>query len=376
MNVRISIRSSVPVNAQITWGRSLADLDAMRFVAAMGIVLLHFSFVVSPGLGARLVGLQALVDSFFVISGVVMCHAYGRRLTSESEGWTYFMARMGRIMPLHLATLSFYVVVGLSGLVTDPARYDWGCLPATLFLFQSAGVCDGLTFNEVSWSISAEMLMYAAFPFLLIVWRRAPWLPGVAGSGIVLVLTVVDPGWWGRTFDHGYLRAIPAFMIGMSLYRLRGRLGRPSLWLLATTAAFAAAVWLQNGLAGVLLSYALVAAGMATRSRTADRMAPLGALTYSIYMLHPLVMTLMFTGLGRRVLDLGPVGTAVLVLSGVPLLIGLSWASLRFFETPAREWVKRWGARLPGLAPSRDPAWPPGHGGEADGPGFKLDHLK
>lgn len=322
-------------------GRSVLSLDVLRFIAAMGVVTLHFTFSVSTELGEAMVGLQALVDLFFVISGVVMCHAYGSRLNTEADGQAYALARVGRIMPLHLATLAFYAVVGLSGYGADPARYDWGCLPANLFLLQSAGVCEGLTFNEVSWSISAEVFMYAAFPMLLLVWKRVPWLPGLVGIAFALTLTLTDPYWWNRTWDHGYLRAIPAFLIGMTIAGTEYRIKRPGAWLAALSAAFVAAVLDRNGLAAVIASYAIVAVAVQVRSSFAEKIAPLGDLTYSIYLLHPVVMTLVFTGIGARLLGLGPVGMVVLVVASVPLLIALSCLSLRYFERPARDWFKR-----------------------------------
>src|SRR3954468_16903005 len=84
-------------------------LDALRGVCALLVVLFHIPiYHALKGVGA-FANLQFCVDMFFALSGFVLCHAYGRRL-SDGDGGIRFMAmRLARLWPLHLAVLALFV---------------------------------------------------------------------------------------------------------------------------------------------------------------------------------------------------------------------------------------------------------------------------
>lgn len=52
------------------------------------------------------------VDAFFILSGVILTHAYDRDLTEGRFSYRRFLvARMARIFPLHLAVLGFMALL-------------------------------------------------------------------------------------------------------------------------------------------------------------------------------------------------------------------------------------------------------------------------
>jgi len=119
-------------------------LDLLRFIASFGIVFLHFKdrLGLAPELSLRLDGLSLFVDLFFVISGIVIARVYGERVGSLKGYGRFLKARVARLIPLHWATLAFYVTLGLAsaafGLaLKEPGKYHWGCVVPSLLLYHA-----------------------------------------------------------------------------------------------------------------------------------------------------------------------------------------------------------------------------------------------
>lgn len=341
-------------------------LDILRVASSFAIVIYHFRdqfdasiwpWVTSPGLD----NLSLAVDLFFVISGFIIASVYAGRLRSRDDYRAFMIKRFARIYPLHAATL--LVFVGLGALYwlgvyqpNHPGAFDARCLPSNLLLVHSLNVCSGLTFNAVSWSISAEMLLYLAFPLMLPLVRRPILLAMAITSSLALVATLgawSDWDWTRATFDWGILRAIPAFMIGVLAWRMKPVLVRlPAASILFWLTVMIVIIGLIAGwsrhllLAGVYLIAILgVAASQRPVGRWVRRIAPLGQLTYSIYMLHPILNTIALGFVGGRVLGLTQTGLLVLAIVTMFALVPIAWISLSMFEMPMRRAITRWGVR-------------------------------
>ena len=102
----------------------IRSLTSLRGIAALIIVVHHFSYYALPQLGVMLSvysyffqnGYLA-VDLFFILSGFIMTHVYLDRFSagvSKSTYWQYLRARFARIYPLHLFTL--LVLVGVQSI--------------------------------------------------------------------------------------------------------------------------------------------------------------------------------------------------------------------------------------------------------------------
>ena len=75
------------------------------------------------------------------------------------------------------------------------------------------------------------------------------------------------------------------------------------------------------------------------------KVAPLGQLTYSLYLWHLLIIMVLMNGVADKMFQ----GNAtvliictVLTYSGIAVVSYLSW---RYFETPARQWLDAWFRR-------------------------------
>ncbi|RZL99595.1 MAG: acyltransferase, partial [Sphingomonas sp.] len=329
-------------------------LDALRFIASAGVVAFHYQEWVTwrlpPVRLEALFGFGQFVDLFFVISGIVICDLYRGRIERPSDYRRFLRKRVARLLPLHLLTLAFFCAIALLA-----ARFgrsgvgeDWSCLVPTALLVHAFGLCRGLAFNTPSWSISAEMAMYVGFPLvaMLLARGRLAWIVWLA----VLIALGAAGGapWYERTYDLGVVRAVPAFLFGGLLAGRRDLLGRipaapalmwASLALFVALRVAEAPPGLRVACVYLVPLFGLAADERRRAGRAVRAIAPLGQLTYSIYMLHIPVAWGMLAfaaprlGLGEQAMNLLVIATAIVVLPTVSI------ASLRLFETPMRRWL-------------------------------------
>lgn len=341
-------------------------LDLLRVASSYLIILYHFQNQMDFGgaaafVRARLEGLTLAVDLFFLISGFVISSVYTGRVSDGRAYGRYMGRRVARLLPLHWATFAVFAAFGILNATghlpsNHPELYDARCALPNLLFLHSFGLCRSLTFNYVSWSISAEMGMYLVFPLLaLVAVRRGVALLVIVAVAMLLTATSsgAGPSWLTWSFDLGVLRALPSFLLGMVAFRYREILAHlrwAAWWLLAASLLFVAGCLLQwPRLALLPVVYAVgvlgVAASERPSSRFARQVAPLGQLTYSLYMLHPLVQSVLLTGIGAGLLKLRGVPMNLFVVGTMALMLPIAWLSLVVFERPARHWL----TRLPGM---------------------------
>lgn len=343
---------------------STRHLDALRLIAAGAVVVLHYSdYAKSQPFGGLLashtVHFNLFVDLFFVISGYVIASQYLDKVDSAPSVGRFLWRRLARIYPLHLATLAFYVVlaVGLRyGLVRsdNPERYPFTDIPAQLLLVHSLWG-ERLTFNFQSWSLSAEMVCYIAFPVIaLLCARRKEFalilvaLPAAMNS--LYVLAFGSEPWAEWINQGGAFRALPAFDLGVAGCLFRQRIARWRIHPSALPVSLAAFVLLGSYLSvsiGLLAVYAIAMLAIhfdcAGRSTVLSRLGldRWSHLTYSCYMLHIPVATMVLTFGARHLPSAVPGGRLTLIPMAVLTLAAVSALSHRFFETPLRERLNR-----------------------------------
>lgn len=357
-------------------------LDALRILASLAIVVLHYAnYVKDLPVGSFVYHhtqhFNLFVDLFFVISGFVIASQYLNRVADRRSVGRFLWRRLARIYPLHAVTLAFYVAIALAlhagyVRVENPERYVLGDVPAHIFLLHAI-IGDRLTFNFPSWSLSAEMLCYLLFPLMAIVALRRPRaiLPLAAAIAVALTVYVLFAGvpWWTDWINEGgAFRALPAFLLGTGLYLYRAKVGKAPLGavLLPGFAFFVFFGWALPGLAALALVYLVAAAAVhcdvaGTRSLIVrSGVGRLAHLTYSTYMLHMPVATFVVTVAGRYVGRSWHDTPFALVASAFLILPFVSALSYHLFENPLRRRLNaafdRIGAaraRWPDLIPPR-----------------------
>jgi peptidoglycan/LPS O-acetylase OafA/YrhL len=307
--------------------------------------------------------LMPLLDMFMMISGFLIMYRYADRLLVERGGYARFIVRrLARFYPLYLLTLLYFVLVGTAvhmGWVSSGAdgRYEWSALPANVLLLQGWGFTRTLTFNYVGWTLSAEWFCYLTLPVVVLA-HRCFGLGGLAALAVISCLTLelaAATGLmpfenWMTADTWGAYRAFADFAIGA----LVAALVRDSRWRLTSTAPgwllFALTCLLMwNGLGGypalALLAASIYLAALAERNDqdTTRLLKPFDAVanaSFSIYLIHPVVASLLLGIVWRRLLaPLDIVGFYAFWLVPMAVTILLALASVRYFETPLAKWL-------------------------------------
>lgn len=152
-------------------------LTSLRFFAALAIVVQHATnYGLLPAAWAERLDFSRAVSFFFVLSGFVLAYVYTGRPICICR---FYQARWARIWPS--AALSILMVP----LLLPPALYlpqpGSGWQPGLVLVLALLGLqalvpvpAVFFGFNAVTWCISAEMVFYALFPWLLAEAQRQP----------------------------------------------------------------------------------------------------------------------------------------------------------------------------------------------------------
>jgi peptidoglycan/LPS O-acetylase OafA/YrhL len=224
----ISTRNETPPIVRGGW------LDALRFIVAALIILHHFQGAgpvpLAEGLHPVFERGGFLLTNFFLIdSGYVLMRVYGASVAGGRMSATdFFLKRFLRVWPAHilmgLSLVALIVGGGMLGFTPRaPEWFRWDQFPAQITLTQAYGVPGGYGWNAPSWSISALLGCYLAFPWLLRgIMKLGPWSVlalGVGGYLAVNHLTWSLLGYpvYQMPMGYGFVRALPLFGLGMAL---------------------------------------------------------------------------------------------------------------------------------------------------------------
>jgi peptidoglycan/LPS O-acetylase OafA/YrhL len=344
-----------------------AGLEGLRFIASFGIVLFHYSIYLDQiprEFSSYAEYMSLFVDLFFVISGFVIALTSTARVQTPGGYFAFLKRRIARLYPLHIATLTFYVIIGVLFelhwiSVAVPLKYEWNTLLPQLLMIHGWGFTSTLSFNHVSWSISSELFVYMVFPVILLVmgqFRIA--ILGIVAlfvASIIMSESLIGHPLTSLTWDFSIVRALPSFALGVFVHKYAEKwediLPR---WLLVTTLHGALVLLVammtmrSNPYAILLVIYILfVSAVLCDRQRimtiTSVRpVAYLGRLTYSTYMLHTVVGTIVVSGLFPRLFEPSLPTRIVAVLCATLVTMVAAYVSYHYFETPLRERITSW----------------------------------
>lgn len=301
----------------------LQPLDALRGIAAFSVLFWHYG----GNFGAHPINRVLMpfyrsggfaVAFFFILSGYVLMHVYGREPRRR-----HLLANIGmraaRFFPLQWATL--LLVAALQAVIIArvghafiyPNNDAWHFL-LNILLLQQSGLQTGYSFNGPSWSISVEIWTNIALFALL--WRNprptamlwlltfVPMVVLLHSGGDILYASTPTP------LDRLLIYGTACFFGGALLYRYlpppAGTRQRADL-LFFTTAALALlgmAVrpqypWLRVDLfltlfAGPVLIYCAQAGPWARRLLMLGPLQFLGRISFSLYMMHFSVLCLLW----------------------------------------------------------------------------------
>lgn len=365
--------------------RRFEALDSLRGVSALLVVLYHLDQDVWTSWhgDAWLDHLDLAVEFFFVLSGFVIASAYGERLQRKGEIIPYMLRRIGRIMPLHWAmlfTLVAYAIVRVIAAappldiraVFDGGVYDISAILTNTLMLHGIGFENHLTWNYPSWSVSAEMWTYLVFALIWAVFAaRSVWValalaivcpvlvaafPSDSLSPMTLV-RVVGGFAAGVVMRHAFTRVDPVLTPWIQRAKLATAFELAALAGVAFYMLSVGTLWLAPFVfCGVVLIFALEAGGVSRLLRTAP-MLTLGAISYSIYMTHAVLLMMLWgvvSGIeantdlvltgevdGGRLWGVTPLIGNGVAIGVIALVIAVSLATYRWIELPGQRWGQR-----------------------------------
>ncbi len=296
----------------------LVSLQAARGVAALMVLAYHASgYVAGTGLwfGSRLQhhfkgGLLG-VQLFFVLSGFVIFAAHRKDFGAPTRVSRFFHKRFLRVYPIYWVVLCITLFQHLfsHGATSDPKLNHWVIVSSVLLVHvHTTG-----HLVDVSWTLFHEILFYAMFS-ALIMWRKvgagilALWLAGSA----LFAVSPIEPMVSG-VFHPSHL----LFAFGMAaawLYASRRELPYRALSLVGLSVFIGTMVAGTHAPKGLYdntpltliggFGAALFLLGITLWEREADIKIPtfmgfLGDASYSIYLIHPLVLIALATVLKK-----------------------------------------------------------------------------
>lgn len=340
-------------------------LDALRFMAAFCMVLYHYSFEAPIAL-AKVHPIWSrgylATDFFLIVSGYVLGRIYGDRVANaKMSNLGFFRRRAMRVIPAHLIMLSGLVafVIGCTLVGYAPAHmeyFDWSQLPAQVLLLTSIGVPGGHGWNDPSWSLSALLVCYAAFPFL---WRafsrlKSPVVSLIAGFAVLAAADIAANLILHRDVfqipqEIGALRALPLFILGAMLARFSENVAI-SPWIARALGLTALAALIGVQMIGrfdfisiLLIAAMVVGAGATPVNRPSHALEKGAVISFSLFITNEPVRIVLFgvihliekklhAGLGLE-WALWAITPAIAVAFAVAFHYGV--------DMPTQRWIKR-----------------------------------
>ena len=354
-------------------------LDGLRFMAALLIVLYHYG-------QDALIPLETLhpvfgrgylaTDFFLILSGFVLGRAYGAQILGGRIGlFSFLQKRLARIWPGQLIVLAGLaaVVVAATAVGFAPSHAEHFTLPALLmqvFMVQAWGVPGGGGWNHQSWSLSALLVCYAAFP---LAWRWISRLSsptalmslGMASviAGDLICVSLLDRHIYDLDFHFGLVRAAPLFLLGVCIARVveQGRPPARTAGLLAAVSILALALLQVAGrfdllsvtaIAGIVLAF-----GRLPVRRPSALIEQGAKLSFALFITHSLTGMIWFGVLGavRAGVDLPVWLDWTLWAMSLPAALVVAALFHRLIDAPIQRWL---APRLEGRARA-DPAGAP-----------------
>jgi peptidoglycan/LPS O-acetylase OafA/YrhL len=362
-------------------------LDGFRGVCALSVAVYHIHIPQSFGEWAFFRNAHFLVSFFFVLSGFVMVHTYGQRLASTDQFRQFFITRTFRLYPLHVFVLMLAIALEVMKLGAEHAgiafnqpsfsgqRAPQEIIPNLLLLQSWWPGFNPQSFNFPAWSISVEYYIYMIFAGILLCTPRVATLTFLMislAATLCLLFGLAD-------MMEPAVQGLSCFFAGVMTYHLYRLIQDMSIprWLhtalevigICLTVSLLVGnidhkqIILTLGFCALMLVFSFEK-GLISTLLKARPFEYLGALSYSIYMTHAmvlfaltLVMLLVGKVTGHTIVTYaaeapGPMlsfnsamADNFLLIGLLIIIVGISSISHRLIEQRGIEWGKRLSRR-------------------------------
>jgi peptidoglycan/LPS O-acetylase OafA/YrhL len=289
---------------------------------ALAVLIFHYDkWLTGTWNAASLHGKSGVyaVSTFFVLSGLTLSLVYQDRLDHRLRTWgKFFRKRIFRIYPL------LWLATAATLFLDDAPRSAQVVFLNFTGLFGFFNPAQDIATG--AWSIGCELVFYAAFPTLLLLSKRSKIgflmvLLGLLAWGIWTAFTGFSPDkslqteWWEvyvQASNHAFF-----FVGGMAIGIFSSYLSNIRPWIWRVILAFLILIfailplgsepyhlvsgWNRVVFSGItlILVAAFFYSNIVLEGLPHQFLSWLGAISYSLYLLHPLVFRGIRAGLGR-----------------------------------------------------------------------------
>ena len=226
---------------------NLPALTGLRSLLALTIMFFHYTPPHMQLLYPVIDSGYVFVGFFFLLSGFVLAYNYAGRPTPlvKREFWR---ARFTRLYPIYLLSLAIsFTMLQAEWHARTHADFFTG-LVLTPLLLQGWSPALATFWNTVAWTLSAELLLYATFPWLIrLPWPKSParliallvaiWALGLVPQSLYVLLNPdhlaapinrYSSGYWLRALKYTPLAYATTFLVGVGLGKLQTVLTLPT----------------------------------------------------------------------------------------------------------------------------------------------------
>lgn len=278
--------------------------DALRGLAAFSILFYHLSSHI------LLTGAWVAVDFFFILSGYVICHSYGAKISSGMGISTFITARCIRLMPLYLIS----IIIGAAAYQaanpeTTPEKLSTIFIKSAAFIPQAESFPwpidpthtekTNFPLNGPAWSLWFEIISNLIFFYIGTAWmkgRKIVFLPVlfVAFASSTVASGIFNAGWSFSGFFIGLIRVCAEFFLGAYICTHKDRLPKfgATAALIITATFFTLFLTRSNTVAlanSIILAPLTVLAASSitiTDPKLKNIAIWLGEISYPLYIIH------------------------------------------------------------------------------------------
>ncbi|MCS3802163.1 acyltransferase family protein [Niastella sp. OAS944] len=338
------------------------NLDGLRGVAAIAVVIFHFMEIAVPNPNNNFIAHAYLaVDFFFCLSGFVIAYAYDDKMAAIGIG-QFLKRRLIRLHPLVIIGS----VLGLLTFIFDPISNLYQSYTGKIglmFLFSFLMIPFPIVkerylnlfhLNPPTWSLFWEYIANIFYALVLVkLPKKILWVL-TSLAAIALVYEAIQSkhlsvGWGGDNIRGGGIRVAFSFLAGMMIYRsgwiIRSNLGFVSLSLLLLPAFLfpfnESFSWIADPLVVIFYFPFLImqGAGAMTKRSTQALCRFSGKISYPLYMVHYPFIWVFFSYIEKYKPAMGTIVWVIII--GTALLLAFAYLVMKYVDEPIRKWLSR-----------------------------------
>lgn len=341
---------------QSTLPQRFTYVDLLRGLAALAVLITHYRWFFARSVGDWRTDVQLplydvlwpfyengllAVQMFWILSGFVFTVAYGGFGRNVSAR-TFLIHRVARLYPLHFITLLLVAILQTISWKTSGEWQIYGNNDVRHFIahlgFASNWFTTEHSFNAPVWSVSIEVLIYAAFLVYLL----------RSGPNLWVAIAIIPLAFIAERLTQNFIpQCFALFFAGVVIARIAQRVQSWAIFvsglglLIVTIAGVALGEPMALVYAGTPALLLLFVGLDLTFPPVPQGLHWIGAITYAVYLLHMPVLISLKMSFGTSL----PLESPGMLGAFLALVVLISIPVYRHLELPSQRYIRRLASR-------------------------------